>query len=372
MPNSKDRKVSEVQVKNGELLVEKVAVLVNVETVLGTAKEELEEGDQQRVGELIDLAESSLHHACNDIVSHAKKMTNVPISRISANQQRLATYEKTMGVWKRRSSKQETAERKLKEYVKSVSQEDLKRTEAPSKVTPPESKSWHEKSPAKKKIDMKDTPEKMKSGGADLMADTDPVNALSFDNDGPSRALNFEMSVPKLIDPWPIVVFSNPDIEAVLASMRILRWSGPPTMPYDNPLFTDYKPPPAPKNRSENAYSPIEAATYLCAIDGNQRGSEDRLRRRALEDYWMATGLLPCGVWALRRARKQYENKNRLKDWWDMPGRHALLPIHVLRSVAGNHVTEKPGLVLGPDAVVAALSAHKVAEAIAKGVVARH
>jgi hypothetical protein len=126
-----------------------------------------------------------------------------------------------------------------------------------------------------------------------------------------------------------------------------------------------------PKNRAQMAYSPIEASAYLTCIDGKRKRDEGSCRRHALENYWIEVGLIPVSIGNVYKARKRFNLKQQLGDWWNERGKKRLLPLGVVKEKARAHVENNPGLALGPDAMVDAMKEHKTAEAIAQGLCRR-
>jgi hypothetical protein len=193
MSGNKPRPVSEVQQKNAEQLVENLAVLDSVCTVLETTREAMSGGNKKKALDLLDLSKSAVQSAAKRVLVHARKLSNVSFSRLDRNEASLAVREKRLNFWKRTPSKSEKAVNALKEFVRSVQQEDedKKKAAAPSKITRTENKVTCEKSPVKKKRDSKKTPEKMKRGkknsnnpDVEDVENVEPVNA--------PRKINFE------------------------------------------------------------------------------------------------------------------------------------------------------------------------------------
>jgi hypothetical protein len=119
-------------------------------------------GSAKEAEELLDLAREAQQQVHQQIMVHATHMSGVPMSRMAINRRALSVHVIRLNIWRHRHvPKEQTAVKKLQAYVRSDEKPKTKRNpdSAPLANVPWEMKDLEYRSPAKKKIDTKDTPQ---------------------------------------------------------------------------------------------------------------------------------------------------------------------------------------------------------------------
>ncbi len=361
---------------HGKLLAENTAILEHVDLVLTIASSKIRSGNNDKAGKLVQLAQRATREVGKKITKQSKRMSGLPMSRVAVNQHSMEVHNQRLGIWKRITKHGETAVQQLEGYVHLI-EKDEKENSSNKRVGETTSnqsntnKDLSEMSPLKKKCDMKQTPRKP-AKSTNNEDDNDEEDSCTecrqlFQHDvGQGIEMDKQDST---INPWPEVMLS-PQVEAIIAEQKELRYTGPDLLPPNEPLFQGFASPPWPENHAVNEYSPKEAGTYLNCLDqGVPRGSSGNKRWICLEKYWHKVGLLTRGKTAVHWACKKVKEGKPVNDWWGESGRPSLLPISKLTEMAGKHVSNSHGLGMKPQDVIDAAARHQTDLAVARRVV---